>query len=146
MGKSEILSYPLVRTFFKGLNIPVYRKDRIKAAKSFIQARSAMKKDWSIVIFPEGSIPDETPYLIPFKNGTFQLAKAAKVGIQPMTFCNNYYLFSDPEAIWGMAMPGLARVEIHPFTEEKEVEDLPVEKLNQKVYDAINSCLPQKNH
>src|SRR5690554_7833159 len=39
MGKSEILKYPLVKTFFKKLNIPVDRSSSIKSAKAFIQAR-----------------------------------------------------------------------------------------------------------
>lgn len=146
MGKSEILSYPLVKTFFKRLNIPVDRSNRIKAAKSFIQARSAMNSGWSIVIFPEGGIPDETPFLIPFKNGTFQLAKAASVGIQPVTFINNYYLFSDPEAVFDRAMPGLARIALHPFIEKAQVAKIDVSNLNKQVYDEINGCLPQKNH
>ena len=145
MGKSEILAYPLVKTFFKGLNIPVYRTDRIKAAKSFIQARNALNDQWSIVIFPEGGIPYETPYLAPFKNGTFKLAISAKVGLQPVTFCNNYFLFSDPEAVFDRAMPGLSRVVIHPKITSTEVEAGTVEKLNERVYADINSRLPQKN-
>lgn len=145
MGKSEILSYPLVKTFFKRLNIPVDRSDRIKAARSFIQARNAMQKGWSIVIFPEGGIPEETPYLIPFKNGTFQLAKATKVGIQPVTYVNNYYLFSDPETIFRPAMPGLAFIAVHPFISAEEVSAKNIDELNKKVYDAVNRCLPQKN-
>ena len=28
LGKSEILSYPLIGTFFKDLNVPVDRKDK----------------------------------------------------------------------------------------------------------------------
>jgi 1-acyl-sn-glycerol-3-phosphate acyltransferase len=146
MGKSEILAYPLVKTFFKKLNIPVDRSNRIKAAKSFIQARNAMTKGWSIVIFPEGGIPDETRYLIPFKNGTFHLAKAAKVGIQPITFMNNYRLFSDPETIFAPAMPGLAKVSIHPYISEEEVSKTDPSDMNKRVYDEINTCLPQKNH
>lgn len=146
MGKSEILSYPLVKTFFRNLNIPVYRSNRLKAAKSFIQAKNAMEHGWSIIIFPEGGIPEETPYLIPFKNGAFQLAKTAKVGIQSLTFCNNYYLFSDPEDITGKAMPGLARIVLHPTINQGTVDEKSVDELKIMVYDQINSCLPQKNH
>ena len=28
LGKSELLYYPIIRTYFKNLNIPVYRKDK----------------------------------------------------------------------------------------------------------------------
>jgi len=32
LGKSEILSYPIIRTYFKNLNIPVFRGDRSKVS------------------------------------------------------------------------------------------------------------------
>lgn len=144
MGKSEILSYPLIKTFFKRLNIPVYRNNRIKAARSFIQARKEMKNGWSIVIFPEGGIPDETPYVIPFKDGAFQLAKAANVGIQAITFVDNYYLFSDPENIFDGAMPGLSRILVHSFISKEEVLEKTSKELNEKTYQFISSPLPKK--
>lgn len=144
MGKSEILSYPLLKTFFKNLNIPVFRGDRLKAAKSFIRARNEVAKGWSIIIFPEGGIPDETPFLMEFKDGAFKLAKSAKVGVLPLTFRNNYHLFSDPEDLLGLAHPGLAKVTIHPFISMETVELLSEKELNEKTFAAINSCLPQK--
>lgn len=143
MGKSEILSYPLLKTFFKNLNIPVFRGDRLKAAKSFIQARNEIAKGWSIIIFPEGGIPEKTPYLMDFKDGAFKLAKSAKVGVLPLTFKNNYHLFSDPEELLGFAHPGLAEIIIHPFIFKETVALLTEQELNKKTFQAINSVLPQ---
>lgn len=143
MGKSEILSYPLLKTFFKNLNIPVFRGDRLKAAKSFIQARNEINKGWSIIIFPEGGIPDNTPFLMEFKDGAFKLAKSAKVGILPLTFRNNYHLFSDPEELLGLAHPGLAKVTIHPFISAETVSHLSEKELNTQTFEMINSRLPQ---
>jgi 1-acyl-sn-glycerol-3-phosphate acyltransferase len=86
LGKSEILSYPLMKSFFIKLNIPVFRGTR-KAAQSFVEARNAIKNGWSLVIFPEGGIPDDNnPKMIPFKDGAFKLAKSLKVPLVPMTF------------------------------------------------------------
>lgn len=146
MGKSEILKYPLVKTFFKGLNIPVYRDDRLKAAKSFIQAKRSLHENWSIIIFPEGGIPEETPYLLPFKDGAFKLAKTAKVGILPITFQNNYRLFSDPENVLHSAFPGLVKITIHSYIELHEVEEKTIDEINQLVYDFVNDPLPKKNY
>ena len=144
MGKSEILSYPLVKTFFKRLNIPVFRGDRLKAAKSFIKAKQELLKGWSIVIFPEGGIPDDPPYIIPFKDGAFKLAKSAEVGVLPVTFINNYRLFSDPELVLGSAMPGLVKLKIHPFISAAEHNELSVMELNQKVFEFIASSIDKK--
>ena len=85
LGKGEILNYPILKTYFKGLNIPVHRKDRAKAAQSFNQAKKAVRQGWSIVIFPEGGIPDDiNPKMIPFKGGAFRLAKALQIPIVPV--------------------------------------------------------------
>lgn len=143
MGKSELLSYPLLKTFFKNLNIPVFRGDRLKAARSFIQARNEINQGWCIVIFPEGGIPYQTPFLMEFKDGAFKLAKLAKVGLLPLTFKNNYHLFSDPEELLGLAHPGLAKLTIHPFISREQVELLSEKELNDLTFNAINSCLPQ---
>lgn len=121
MGKSEILSYPLVKTFFKRLNIPVYRQDRLKAAKSFIQAKQAIGEGWSIVLFPEGGIPDDNrPTMMEFKEGAFKLAKSTKIPIVALTFLDNYHIFSDPDQL-DYAHPGLSRVIIHPVITVEEV-------------------------
>ncbi len=142
LGKSEILSYPLVKTFFKKLNIPVYRDNRIKAARSFMACKKALNQGWSVVIFPEGGIPDDNlPHLIPFKDGAFKLAKSCNVPIMPLTFENNYLLFSDPETIFGSAYPGLARVHFHPTITKEQIATATVEKIKQNAFQLISGVL-----
>ncbi len=139
MGKSEILKYPLMKTLFKRLNIPVFRNDRMKAAKSFIQAKKALENGWSIVIFPEGTIPDDnSPHMIPFKEGAFKLAKSAKVPLIPISFTNNYKLFSDPEKILGPARPGISHVHIHPCISAETVATHSCEELMQLAFETID--------
>ena len=146
LGKGEILSYPIIRTYFKGLNIPVYRKDRSKAATSFTLAKKAVNEGWSLVIFPEGGIPDEgSPAMIPFKKGAFKLAKALNVPIIPISFTNHYKLFSDPTDILGPARPGISKVFIHQaIMPEAIVEMTEVELLNV-CFDKINESLVKEN-
>ncbi len=144
LGKGEILSYPIISTYFRGLNIPVHRKDRGKSAKSFIQAKKEVKNGWSLVIFPEGGIPnDKHPHMMPFKKGAFHLAKALEIPIVPVTFTNHYRLFSDPMDILGSAHPGVSRAYIHPYVtiekiaqhSEKELSDLCFEIIQQPLKD-----------
>lgn len=141
MGKSEILKYPLVKTFFKKLNIPVDRKSSIRSAKAFIQAKKALKRDWSIVIFPEGGIPDSAPQMAPFKDGAFQLAKSASCAILPITFINNYKLFSDPDTFCAPAMPGLAKVHFHEMISKEEIEQNEIQSIKERTFHVINSYL-----
>ena len=139
LGKGEILNYPILKTYFKGLNIPVHRKDRAKAAQSFHQAKRAVRQGWSIVIFPEGGIPDDdNPKMIPFKGGAFRLAKALEIPIVPITFTNHYKLFSDPEMLLGPARPGISRVYIHPAIETNKIASLDLTELMDECFTIIN--------
>ena len=144
MGKGEILSYPLIKTFFKRLNIPVFRGDRLKAARSFIQAKTAVREGWSIVIFPEGGIPDHSPQMIPFKDGAFKLAKSEGIPIVPITFLDNYHLFSDPEHPLGYAHPGISRVYIHDIVTTEQVAALSEQELSALTYGVIAAPLIER--
>ncbi len=139
LGKSEILSYPLIKTYFKRLNIPVYRNNAVKAARSLVRASKEVKKGWSLVIFPEGGIPNnENPKMIPFKDGAFQLAKSAKVPIVPVTFTNNSLLLAEPFKLFKSARPGISQVHIHAPIMENVISSLTVEELKAKCFDIIN--------
>lgn len=128
------------------MNIPVHRKDRQKSARSFIMAKKAVEDGWSIVVFPEGTIPDDdNPKMIPFKEGAFRLARALHVPIVPLTFTNNYKLFSDPTNFEGTAYPGISRVYIHPFVSVDEINELSDKELTQKCFDLINEPLIQEH-
>lgn len=142
LGKSEILNYPLVKTFFKDLNIPVYRKDRLKAAKSFVTAKKSVSNGWSLVIFPEGGIPDDNlPNMKEFKDGAFKLAKAANVPLVPVSFLNNYKLFSDPDKLLGEAHPGISKVYQHDIIYPEKIEHLSVDELKEYCFNLIASKL-----
>jgi 1-acyl-sn-glycerol-3-phosphate acyltransferase len=142
LGKSEILSYPLIKTFFKRLNIPVYRTDRLKAAHSILNAQRAIHEGWSIVLFPEGGYKDENlPRLMEFKAGAFKLAKREKVPIVAVTFLDNYHIFSDPFLFLGPAHPGISRVVFHPVISVETIEQLSENELKEKCYDLIAAPL-----
>lgn len=144
MGKAEILSYPLVKRFFINLNIPVHRKNQRLAAMSFIQAKQALKEGWSVVLFPEGGIPDDNvPAMIPFKEGAFKLAKSANVPIVSMTFLDNYHVFSEPFHC-DYAHPGISRVVFHPVISAEEVSKLTDAELSAKAFELIAAPLRER--
>lgn len=145
MGKSEILSYPLMKTFFKRLNIPVHRNDRIKAAKSFIQAKNAIKEGWSIVIFPEGGIPDANlPQMIEFKSGAFKLSKNGDIPIVPITFLDHYHMFSDPDEVLGYAHPGVSRIYMHDVIAAEQQKEMTEAELSDYVFNIIAGPLRER--
>jgi 1-acyl-sn-glycerol-3-phosphate acyltransferase len=142
LGKSEILNYPIIRTYFKNLNIPVFRDNITKAGQSYNLATKAIKEGWSIVIFPEGRIPDnQSPIIIPFKDGAFKLAKTLNIPIVPITFTNNFELFSDLTEIFGPARPGVSRVYIHEFISEEVIQSMDIKEISKLCYDRIKEPL-----
>ena len=99
-----------------------------------------MEDGWSIVIFPEGTIPEEQiPQMIPFKNGAFRLAKNLNVPVLPLTFTQNFHLFSDPTQLLGPAHPGVVEVHIHPFISVEEVAASSIEEISDKCFDLIEA-------
>ncbi|GAB5417308.1 MAG: hypothetical protein Crog4KO_28900 [Crocinitomicaceae bacterium] len=140
LGKSELLSYPIIKAYFKHMNIPVFRGDRAKAARSLIRASKEAKNGWSIMIFPEGGIPDgQAPKMIRFKNGAFQLAKHLELTIVPITFTNNHKLFSDPTEILGPARPGISKVHIHEAISPETIATMDVTELRNYCFEIINA-------
>lgn len=145
LGKKEILSYPIIRTYFKNLNIPVFRGDKSKAGQSLLSAEKAVQEGWSICIFPEGRIPDDNnPKMISFKDGSFKLAKSLEIPIIPITFLNNCFLFSDPTIIMGPARPGIAHVIIHEVVSKDCVQKMTVDELRDHCFAIINKPLEER--
>ena len=142
LGKSEILKWPIISLFFKrGVDIPVFRDSRTKASDCLIPAADELKKGRSLVIFPEGKIPDHVPDLAPFKRGAFSLAASANVPIVPITFYNNWKLFSDHTDFFGPAKPGKALVKVHKPLYPKDFEDLL--SLQKETYRIIDTELEE---
>lgn len=145
LGKSELLKYPLIKTYFKKLNIPIYRGDDRRSARALISAMKAVKKGWSLVIFPEGGIPDnDNPKMIPFKPGAFKIAQNTGVPIIPVTFLNNHTLFSDPTNILGQARPGISKVIVHKPIYAHDYEHMGLEELSEYCHQIINAPLLER--
>ncbi|MFM7565158.1 MAG: lysophospholipid acyltransferase family protein [Flavobacteriales bacterium] len=145
LGKSEILSYPIVRTYFKAMNVPVHRQNKSKAAIAYLGATKAIEEGYSLAIFPEATFPTENlPKMLPFKQGAFKIAKTLQIPLLPLTFENNFILFSDLVDWLGPAKPGTSIVHIHKRIEVEEIAKLTVEELNAKCHDIISLPLKRK--
>ncbi|NQW42545.1 MAG: 1-acyl-sn-glycerol-3-phosphate acyltransferase [Bacteroidetes bacterium] len=95
MAKAELTKIPLFGIFFRTVDIGVNRSSIKDAHKAFLEASDRIKKGYSIVIFPEGTIWKNAPIMKPFKSGAFKLAIDNKVPIQPVTFQSNYKILPD---------------------------------------------------
>lgn len=145
LGKKELLKWPLFKTFFKTMDIAVDRHNRIKAAKGLIKAKKYLRSGFSIAIFPEGTIPENVPIMKRFKDGAFKLAIEEQVPVVPVTYLNNWKLFSDPSMTFGPASPGIAKVIIHAPVQTEGMTQQDLVSLRQMVFDTIEAPLKEYN-
>lgn len=145
MGKEELLHHPILKIFFRTIDIPVNRESRISAFRAFKKAGDNLRLGKSLIIFPEGRIDDGhyPPRLIEFKNGPFRLAIDNKIPIVPVSITNAWKILSDDGSKYG-SRPGRCDIYIHNpiFTEDLVVDD--ESKLKDQVYTLIKSKLVYK--
>lgn len=135
LGKIELLQNPLTRAFFKTIDIPVDRKNRISSFKAFQQAKELLQTGKSIIIFPEGKIDDlYPPILHPFKKGAFKLAHTNRIKILPVVIQDAWKLLWDDGAKYG-SKPGTIHVDVLAPV-EIDIEDKQTE-LEATVYNMM---------
>jgi 1-acyl-sn-glycerol-3-phosphate acyltransferase len=146
MGKSELLQWPLVHVFFRNMDVPVYRNDKYKAAKSLQIAGERLKSGYNVVIFPEGKMPPNAPKMDKFKNGAFKLAIEHQVPIVPITFLNNWLLFSDHEDVFRYGQPGIAKLIVHEPIETKGLTEEDLINLRDQTREIIKKPLYEQGY
>ena len=57
LGKDELLNNPITGIWFKTIDIPLDRNNRISAFRAFKRAEEYLKQGYSVVIFPEVRSP-----------------------------------------------------------------------------------------
>jgi 1-acyl-sn-glycerol-3-phosphate acyltransferase len=140
LGKAELLKWPIIRIFFRNMDIPIDRSNNMRARRSIELTKTAVQKGFSIAIFPEGLIPNEgIPAMKPFKKGAFVLAISQQVPIVPITFSNNWKLFGTESDVFGPGRPGIAKCIFHDpiYTEGLKIEG--INELIKKTYSKIES-------
>lgn len=145
VGKSELLRWPVLNIFFRRVDIAVNREKRHSAMRSILRAKKEIDNGWSIVIFPEGKIPLNTPKLDEFKNGPFKLAIDSQIPVLPITILNSWKLFNVDPVLTGIARPGICRVIVHEPIETKGMDKKDLLTLRTQTFDTINKPLMDYN-
>ena len=138
MGKEELLSNFITRLFFKTIDIPVNRESKISSFKAFKKGAENLKEGRSLVIFPEGKIPDDyPPQLNEFKNGPFRLAIELQLPILPITCMDNWKLIWDTGLETG-GRPGIAHVFVHKPIETAHLSLDDADLLKDQVFNTLD--------
>jgi 1-acyl-sn-glycerol-3-phosphate acyltransferase len=145
IGKAELLRWPVINIFFKKVDIAVNRQKRHSAMRSIIRAKNEIARGWSIVIYPEGKIPLNTPKLAPFKSGAFKMAIEEQVPILPITVIDTWKLFETDPPLRARARPGVSRVIVHDPIPTDGLKKKDLVTLRQCTFDVINEPLKKYN-
>lgn len=145
MGKHTLKTIPIFNIFFKEINIAVNRKSITSGKEALNRCAKEIDEGNSVVLFPEGTIPDDAPKMLRFKGGAFKLAIEKQAPIIPVTFLSNYKRLQLSDGLFkGKAGPGIAKVIIHDAIPTKGLTLEDLLPLQDKVFNIINQEL-EKN-
>ena len=142
LGKTELLKNPVMRVFFKTIDIPVDRSSRMASYRAFKRAAEYIQKGMSLIIFAEGKIGNEyPPVLHSFKDGPFRLAIEHKIPIVPVSILNLWEILWDDGAKYG-SKPGVAHIHIHAPIDTTTMDVAQADELKAQVYEIILNKIP----
>jgi 1-acyl-sn-glycerol-3-phosphate acyltransferase len=139
MAKMELSKVPLFNIWFKTIDVPVKRESLRNAHTAFVKAAEKLDEGASLIIFPEGKIPDEAPVMnYPLKPGAFKLAVEKGIPVVPISILDNFERFN----IFTFFMsPGRMRMIVHEPIETKNLTEADVKELSENVFNIINKEL-----
>ncbi|KAA0126149.1 1-acyl-sn-glycerol-3-phosphate acyltransferase [Chryseobacterium sp. SN22] len=108
VGKKELVKIPIFGTIYKRICVMVDRKSARSRADVYRRCAEKMEEGNSIVIFPEGGVPDDTSIILDeFKDGAFTLSSKHHSPIVIFTFIGLKEMFPFDKS---KGYPGKARV------------------------------------
>lgn len=87
VGKKELVKIPIFGTIYKRICVMVDRSSARSRADVYRRCAERMEEGDSIVIFPEGGVPDDTSVMLDnFKDGAFTLSSKHESPLAVFTF------------------------------------------------------------
>jgi len=139
LGKTEIANVPVFGFIYKYAVVRVDRSNADNRAKSVRNMKSVLKKNISIIVFPEGTFNMTGNPLKDFYDGAFRLAIETQTSIKPFLLLNTYDRMNY-KSIFSLT-PGKSRA---IFLEEVPVDGLTQQELpllKQRVHDLMDRKL-----
>lgn len=124
VGKKELLKIPIFGTIYKRICVMVDRGSARSRADVYRRCAEKMEEGNSIVIFPEGGVPDDTTIILDeFKDGAFTLSSKHNSPIVIYTFVGLKEIFPFDNS---KGYPGKAKVYfngiLYPSAPPKELK------------------------
>ncbi len=139
MAKAELEKIPFFGIWFRTIDVAVDRKDARKGALAYKKALKWLDQGNSMVVFPEGTISNKVPKLVPFKDGPFRMAIEKQLPVLPVTIVGNWKVFPDQGVFEGQ--PGIIHQYIHKAIPTEGLTLKDVDALKEQVFQVINTKL-----
>lgn len=135
VGKKEIEKIPIFGTVYKRVCVMVDRKSARSRADVYRRCAERMQQGQSVVIFPEGGVPDDTSVILDqFKDGAFILATKHQFPIAVFTFQGLKEMFPFDNK---KGYPGVVKV----FFNDILTPDSTQKELKEKAFEEIQLSL-----
>lgn len=140
IGKASLRKVPVWGYMYSKLHILVDRANMRSRHASWMEAKKALKKGYSIVFFPEGGILTRNPpKMVAFKDGSFRIAVDEQIPIVPVTIPFNHILLPDLMPL--IMHPGKVVMKVHKPIWPTGTDDVAVKTLRQSVRAVIEGEL-----
>jgi 1-acyl-sn-glycerol-3-phosphate acyltransferase len=136
VARASLLRKPFMGGHLKRLHIPLARGS-IGSAKRFIQEGTCkLDSGAAVVVFPEGTWREDAGPMLPFKKGSFLLARTTNRPIVPVAILGSQDLLP-PETL--IPKQGTITLRIGPPIDPKQFPDL--DHLADETYRALSELL-----
>jgi 1-acyl-sn-glycerol-3-phosphate acyltransferase len=136
VARASLLRKPFMGWHLKRLHIPLSRGS-VGSAKRFIrEGKSRLDSGAAVVVFPEGTWKEGEGPMLPFKKGSFLLARAAERVIVPLAIIGSQELLPPKTLI---PKKGIITLRVGLPIDPKQFSD--IDDLAEETYRAISELL-----
>lgn len=144
VGKRSIGKVPLFGYMFKRFHITVDRSSNKKKYEAYNKSLAALKRGFSLGIFPEGGIKSKAiPTMGPFKEGPFRMSVETGVEIVPVSFADNWRMFPDDKSF--RFNRSRCRAVVHPPIDPSQFSLDTLKDFQEKTYTIIQTDIDRLN-
>lgn len=139
VGKKELVKIPVFGIIYKRICVMVDRNSAKSRAEVYRRCAERMEEGESIVIFPEGGVPDDTSVILDtFKDGAFTLSSKYKVPIAVFSFVGLKEMFPFN---YSKGYPGKVKVYFNDIIEPDQPIALLKEEAHQKIKNTLKTSI-----
>ncbi|ASW74796.1 glycerol acyltransferase [Chryseobacterium piperi] len=139
VGKKELVKIPIFGTIYKRICVMVDRSSPRSRADVYRRCAEKMEEGNSIVIFPEGGVPDDTSIILDdFKDGAFTLSSKHHSPIAVYTFIGLKEMFPFDNS---KGYPGKVRVYFNDIMEPSDSQ----KEMKSQAFNEIKKTLLERS-